>query len=116
MSENNCVFCQIIEGKAPAEIVYRDDQVIAFRDQHPAAPVHLLIIPVRHIPSLNRISEDDATLLGHLIIVTRKMAEQYHVSQSGYRFVINTGPNAGQSIFHLHAHLMGGRPLPGMAH
>lgn len=113
MSEN-CVFCQIVAGKSPGEIVYRDDQVTAFRDQHPAAPVHVLIVPNRHIISLNRISEEDEALLGHLVIVARKLAEQFHVSQDGYRFIINTGPDAGQTVFHLHAHLMGGRSLSGI--
>ncbi|RPJ45396.1 MAG: histidine triad nucleotide-binding protein [Chloroflexi bacterium] len=113
MSEN-CIFCQIVAGKAPGEIVYKDEQVTAFRDQQPAAPVHLLIVPARHITSLNRISEADEGLLGHLIIVARKLAEKFLISQSGYRFIINTGPDAGQTVFHLHAHLMGGKPLSGL--
>jgi histidine triad (HIT) family protein len=113
MSEN-CVFCQIVAGKATGEIVYQDDQVTAFRDQRPAAPVHLLLVPNRHIASLNRISEEDEALLGHLMIVASQLAEQNHISQSGYRFFINTGSDAGQTIFHLHAHLMGGRQLPGL--
>jgi histidine triad (HIT) family protein len=112
MSEN-CIFCQIVAGNTSGEIIYQDDLVTAFRDQHPSAPVHLLIIPNRHITSLNRISEEDEGLLGHLLIVARKLAEQNHISQSGYRFMINTGADAGQSVFHLHAHLMGGHPLPG---
>ncbi len=111
----NCIFCQIVAGKAPGEIVYQDEQVTAFRDQRSAAPVHLLIVPNRHITSLNRIREEDEALLGHLFIVARRLAEQNHISQDGYRFIVNTGPNAGQTVFHLHAHLMGGRPLPGLA-
>ncbi len=107
----NCVFCQIVAGKAPGEIVYHDNQVTAFRDQHPAAPVHFLIVPNRHITSLNRISEEDAPLLGHMLIVARRLAEQHRISQDGYRYIINTGPDAGQTVFHLHAHLMGGNPL-----
>jgi histidine triad (HIT) family protein len=113
MSEN-CIFCQIVAGKATGEIIYQDEQVTAFRDQHPAAPVHLLIVPNRHITSLNRISEDDEALLGHLVIIARKLAEQFLISQDGYRFIINTGPDAGQTVFHLHAHLMGGRALSGL--
>ncbi len=113
MSEN-CVFCQIVAGKAPGEIVYQDDQVTAFRDQHPAAPVHLLIVPNRHITSLNRIGEEDEGLLGHLMIAARKLAEQFHISQDGYRLIISTGSDAGQTVFHLHAHLMGGRSLSGL--
>ncbi len=124
----NCIFCQIVAGKAPAEIVYQDNLVTAFRDQRSAAssgvngpacgdaaaPVHILIVPNRHITSLNRITEADEALLGHLFIVARKLAEQKAISQDGYRFIVNTGPDAGQTIFHLHAHLMGGRRLPGL--
>lgn len=109
----NCIFCQIIAGSTPADIVYKDEQVTAFRDQHPAAPIHLLIVPNRHITSLNRISEEDDALLGHLIIVARRLAEQNQISQSGYRLVLNTGSDAGQSVFHLHVHLLGGRALGG---
>lgn len=110
----NCIFCQIVAGNATAEVVYQDDQVTAFRDQHPAAPIHLLIVPNRHITSLNRISEEDEALLGHLIVVARRLAEQNQISQSGYRLILNTGPDAGQTIFHLHLHLMGGRQLTGL--
>ena len=110
----NCVFCQIVAGKATGDIVYHDELVSVFPDQRPAAPVHLLIVPNRHITSLNRISEEDETLLGHLLIVARRLAEQYNISQNGYRFVINTGADAGQTVFHLHAHLMGGQVLPGL--
>ena len=113
MSEN-CIFCQIVAGKAPGDIVYQDDLVSAFPDLHPAAPVHLLIVPKRHITSLNRINEEDERLLGHLIIVARRLAEKHNISQNGYRFIINTGAEAGQTIFHLHAHLIGGQVLPGL--
>jgi histidine triad (HIT) family protein len=110
----NCIFCQIIAGLAPAEIVYQDESVTAFIDQHPAAPVHLLIIPNTHISSINQISEDDANLLGRLFVVARKLAEQKKVHQSGYRLVINTGADAGQTIHHIHLHLLGGERLSGM--
>ncbi len=110
----NCIFCQIAAGKAPGNIVYQDELVTAFPDQRPAAPVHLLIVPNRHITSLNRISEEDETLLGRILIVARRLAEQKNISQNGYRIVINTGAEAGQTIFHLHAHLMGGQDLPGL--
>ena len=109
----NCIFCQIVNGTVHTDIVYKDDLVTAFPDQHPAAPVHLLIVPNRHITSLNRISEEDEQLLGRLIIAARRLAEQQQISQSGYRLLLNTGSDAGQTIFHLHFHLMGGRPLPG---
>ncbi len=107
----NCIFCQIVAGSITADILYTDEQVTAFRDQHPAEPVHILIVPNRHITSLNRINEEDEALMGHLIITARRLAEQQKVSQSGYRVVINTGADAGQSVFHIHVHLMGGRPL-----
>lgn len=109
----NCIFCQIVARQTPTEIVYQDEQVTAFQDHHPAAPVHVLIVPNRHITSLNRISESDEALLGHLVVVARKLAENYHISQSGYRLILNTGADAGQSVFHLHYHLLGGKSLPG---
>lgn len=111
----NCIFCQIVAGKAPGKIVYQDDQVTAFHDQRHAAPVHILIVPNRHITSLNRISEEDEALLGHLLIIARRLAEQNNISQDGYRFIVNTGPHAGQTVFHLHAHLLGGHPLSGLS-
>lgn len=110
----NCIFCQIISGEISGDVVYRDETVTAFRDQRPAAPIHLLIVPNRHITSLNRITPEDETLLGHLIVVARKLAEQFHLSQDGYRLVVNTGADAGQTVFHLHFHLMGGQSLPGI--
>lgn len=109
----NCIFCQIVSGAIPTNLVYQDDQVTVFNDRHPAAPVHLLIIPNRHIISLNRIGEEDEALLGHMIIIARKMAEQQMVSQTGYRLMFNTGQDAGQTVFHLHLHLLGGKALPG---
>jgi histidine triad (HIT) family protein len=108
----NCIFCRIIAGNIPTEIVYRDDLVSVFHDQHPAAPVHLLVVPNRHITSLNRITEEDEGLLGHLIITARRLAEQLNISQSGYRLLVNTGNDAGQTVFHLHLHILGGEPLP----
>lgn len=110
----NCIFCQIVAGSSTAEVVYTDEQVTAFRDRQPAAPVHILIVPNRHITSLNRISDEDEGLLGHMLIVARRLAEQTQISQDGYRLILNTGPDAGQSVFHLHIHLMGGRRLVGL--
>ncbi len=112
----NCIFCQIVSGTAPGNLIYQDEQVAVFPDRHPAASVHLLIVPKRHITSLNHITEEDEALLGHLLIVARRLAEQNNISQSGYRFVINTGADAGQTVFHLHAHLIGGQVLPGLKH
>lgn len=109
---NECIFCQIIAGEAPATIVYADEQVTAFYDIHPITPVHILIVPNQHIESVNDIEEDQAALLGHLIVVAKKLAYASGLEQRGYRLVINTGPEAGQSVFHLHLHLIGGRRMP----
>lgn len=110
----NCIFCKIITGQIPASIVYQDEYVTAFKDRAPAAPTHLLIVPNRHIPSLNEIKEGDADLLGKLIIVGQKLAEQQKITQSGYRLLFNTGMDAGQTVYHIHLHLLGGHRLPGL--
>lgn len=104
-----CVFCQIISGGTNADIVHRDERVLAFRDIRPVAPLHLLIIPRRHIASLNELQSEDEALLGELFSVARKLAIQEELDRSGYRLVLNTGANAGQTVFHLHLHLLGGR-------
>ena len=111
MSEQNCLFCRILEGEIPAEVIYRDDRSIAFRDTNPQAPVHVLIVPHEHIESLDEASQRDEALLGHLLRVAARIANEAGLSESGYRTVINTGAGAGQSIFHLHVHVLGGRPL-----
>ena len=110
MNEPTCIFCNIVQGQAPARIVYQDDDVTAFHDVNPQAPVHILIIPNRHIPSVAHVEPQDQTVLGQLFAVARQIAEQQNVAD-GYRLVINTGPSAGQSVFHLHVHLLGGRPM-----
>jgi histidine triad (HIT) family protein len=107
-----CIFCQIIEGKAPANIIFRDEQVTAFHDARPIAPVHILVVPNVHITSLNEFESRYESLAGHMVNVARQLARELGVSQSGYRLVFNTGPDAGQSIFHLHLHMLGGRVLP----
>jgi histidine triad (HIT) family protein len=112
MTDPNCVFCSIIAGKAPADLVYRDDLVTAFHDNRPIAPIHILIVPNRHLASVNEVPRSDEPLLGHLITTARQLAEQAGVAETGYRLVINTGPHSGQAVFHLHLHLIGGRPLP----
>ncbi len=113
---DNCIFCQIAAGQKPGSIVYQDEQITAFRDLHPAAPVHLLIIPNRHIASLNDSVEEDQALLGLMLLAARRLAEQEGLQASGYRVMINTGADAGQTIFHLHMHLLGGQRLPGFVH
>jgi histidine triad (HIT) family protein len=115
MEENatqNCVFCSIIAHDTPASFVYEDDKVIAIKDTNPQAPVHLLLIPREHnLESLNDMSKLDETLMGHLLYVAAKVANQLEIAESGYRVVINTGEAAGQSVPHLHAHVLGGRAL-----
>ena len=103
-----CVFCSIAAGKAKADILYQDDEVTAFRDIHPVAPVHVLLIPNRHIVSAAQVQPGDEGMLGKLFVVARQLAEEEGVSQ-GYRLVVNSGAPAGQSVFHLHIHLMAGR-------
>lgn len=107
----HCIFCDIIAGTAPARIVYRDERVLVFHDIAPRAPVHLLVVPVEHLDSLNDLTPEHAALAGHLLLVARQMAEQHHLSRSGYRVVINTGRGAGQIVSHLHLHVTGGGPL-----
>jgi histidine triad (HIT) family protein len=106
----SCLFCRIIAGELPATIVYRDDDVIAFRDAHPQAPTHILVIPTRHIASIADTQDSDAALLGRLIAIAKQVAQTEKLS-AGYRLVINTGTQAGQSVFHLHMHLLGGRAM-----
>lgn len=106
-----CIFCNIIAGLAPGEILYQDEQVTAFRDIHPAAPTHVLIIPNRHVASVNELTAEDEPVIGHLFTVARFLAEQEGISQSGYRLIVNTGPHSGQLVFHLHLHLIGGQRM-----
>ena len=103
-----CIFCQIIAGEMPSDTVYTDQQVTAFRDINPAAPIHVLIVPNRHIPSIREVTEGDEPLLGHLLTVARQLAEEEGIDQSGYRLIINNGPDAHQEVPHLHLHLLGG--------
>jgi histidine triad (HIT) family protein len=104
------VFKRIIDGEIPAKIVYQDDQCLAFHDIAPQAPTHVIVIPKKEISSLVELSDDDATLVGHLIVTIRKLAEELKLDD-GYRVVVNCGAHAGQSVDHLHFHLLGGRPM-----
>jgi histidine triad (HIT) family protein len=108
---DSCIFCKIVSNEAKAEILYRDDQVTAFRDLHPVAPTHILIIPNRHIESVGALEVKDEPLMGHLFTVARKLAEEAGISKGGYRLITNTGVNAGQTVFHLHVHLIGGQRM-----
>ena len=104
-----CLFCRIIERHAPGKIVYEDERVVAIEDAHPQAPTHLLVLPRKHLPSLKEASVEDESLLGRLLTVAAQLAHERQLDARGYRTVINTGPLAGQSIFHLHIHVLGGR-------
>jgi histidine triad (HIT) family protein len=103
----DCTFCQIINHKLPAEIVYEDEDLVVFRDIHPDAPVHLLIVPRTHIDTLNSLDEKTAGIAAKMVLAGKRLAELYKI-QSGYRLIINCGREAGQIIFHLHMHFMGG--------
>ena len=108
---NDCIFCKIAAGEIPADIVYDDGEVLAFRDITPEAPVHLLLIPRRHIATLNDLSEADAALVGRLYLAGKQIAAKLGVAESGYRTVINCNRDAGQLVFHIHMHLLAGREL-----
>ena len=110
---NDCIFCKIAAGEIPADIVYDDGEVLAFRDINPEAPVHLLLIPRRHIATLNDLSEADAALVGRLHLAGKQIAAELGVAESGYRTVINCNRDAGQLVFHIHMHLLAGRELGG---
>ncbi len=110
MNESDCLFCKIVEGQIPADKVHEDDDVIAFRDINPQAPVHLLVVPRRHIASLNDASSEDQALLGRILLAARNLAQKEGVG-SGDRVVNNCGESAGQSVFHVHFHVLGGRAL-----
>jgi histidine triad (HIT) family protein len=105
------LFEKIIAGELPADIVYRDSRVVAFADIRPAAPVHLLIVPLKPIPTTDDIEDDDESLIGHMVIVARDLARQRGIAKSGYRLIVNCNPDSGQEVYHLHVHLLGGRPL-----
>jgi len=107
----DCIFCKIIGGQSPSQMLYRDEQACAFRDIHPVASTHILIVPIEHIPSVNDLKASDEGLIGHLFTVARQLAEQEGVDQTGYRLIVNTGPHAGQAVFHLHLHLIGGQRM-----
>ncbi len=107
----DCLFCEIVERKIPSKIVYEDDRSLAFEDIQPQAPVHVLIIPKEHLASLEAADEASAGLLGHLLLVSRDLARRLKIDGSGYRLLTNHGRGAGQSVFHLHFHLLGGRAM-----
>ncbi|MBX7221925.1 MAG: histidine triad nucleotide-binding protein [Blastocatellia bacterium] len=111
MAENDNIFLKITRGEIPADIVYQDERCIAFRDINPQAPVHILVIPREALESLNDASQSDEGLLGHLLRVVSKVANKVGIAEKGYRVVINTGQDGGQTVSHLHLHLLGGRDM-----
>ncbi len=107
---SDCLFCKIADGTIKTELLLQDDRAVAFRDIRPKAPTHLLVIPRQHIASLNELTEADEALVGHLHVLAKQLAAAEGLAD-GYRTVINTGPHAGQTVFHIHLHVVGGRPL-----
>ncbi|MGH7411507.1 MAG: histidine triad nucleotide-binding protein [Candidatus Methylomirabilis sp.] len=106
-----CLFCKIAKRELPAKIVYEDDESVAFEDINPKAPLHILIIPRRHLSTLLEASQGDDRLLGHLLLVANGIARQHGIADRGFRLVLNCNSEGGQVVFHLHLHLLGGRPL-----
>ena len=108
---DDCLFCKIIGGIIPATIVHEDESVVAFEDINPQAPVHILVVPRKHIPGTSDLAAEDASLVGHIHLVAAKLAAEKGIAKSGYRIVCNCGPHAGQAVDHIHFHLLGGRPM-----
>ncbi len=108
---SDCIFCKIAGKQIPSKIVHEDDQAVAFDDVNPQAPTHVLVIPRRHVASIAELNEADTGLLGHLMLTGSKVAKQKGIAEDGYRLVVNTGRNGGQTVFHLHLHVLGGRPM-----
>jgi histidine triad (HIT) family protein len=107
----DCIFCKIVSGEIPSDAVYRDEEVFAFRDINPQAPVHVLVVPVRHIASLAGLTEADSPLVGHMVHVASQLARQEGIAERGYRLAISCGREGGQAVPHLHLHLLGGRQM-----
>jgi histidine triad (HIT) family protein len=108
---SDCIFCKMASGEIRPDVVYEDDQVLAFRDLNPQAPTHVLVIPRRHIGTLNELEPADAELTGRLFLAARQVAEAEGIAERGYRTVINCNAEAGQSVFHVHLHVLGGRTM-----
>lgn len=106
-----CVFCKIVKGEIPAEIVFEDEDILAFKDIHPVAPIHIVVIPKKHIESVNDLKEGDIDLAGKMILTAKKMAKDFDISEKGYKLLIRTGECGGQEVPHIHLHLIGGAKL-----
>jgi len=107
----DCIFCKIIERKIPSRIVYEDDIALAFEDINPQAPVHTLVIPKKHIATVLDLGEDDSHVMGHLVKLANKIANEKGIAERGFRLVTNCNPESGQEVYHIHLHLLGGRPM-----
>jgi histidine triad (HIT) family protein len=107
----DCLFCKIVSGEIPATIIYRDEKVIAFNDINPQAPQHVLIVPHKHIATLNDLQVEDNELLGHMTQTAKNLAKKFGIAEAGYRLVMNCNADGGQTVFHIHMHLLGGRQL-----
>lgn len=107
----NCIFCKIVNGEIPSNKVYEDDEILAFKDINPAAPVHILVIPKKHITSLNEVEEKDEQLIGRIFLKIKKIANEQGIAEKGYRIVNNCGEDGGQEVPHLHFHILGGKKL-----
>jgi histidine triad (HIT) family protein len=108
---SDCIFCKIVAGEIPSEIVFQDDVCLAFKDINPGAPTHILIIPKEHIATLNDLTPQHESVVGHILLVAKEIASQLGVAESGYRVVANCNSDGGQAVFHIHFHLLGGRQL-----
>jgi len=108
---DRCIFCRIIAGELPSKQLYHDEHLTAFRDIHPVAPTHILIVPNRHIASLNEAAPEDERLLGSMFTLAQQLARQEGVADEGYRLIVNTGGHGGQTVYHLHMHLIGGQRM-----
>ena len=108
---DSCIFCKIANNEIQSNIVYRDEQVTAFRDLHAVAPTHILIVPNKHIESVNQLKSEDEALVGHMFTVASQIAAEEGIADSGYRIITNTGANGGQTVFHMHLHLIGGQRM-----
>lgn len=109
--DNECIFCKIVAKKLDSKVVYEDKEIMAFKDIHPIAPVHVLIIPKEHISSINDVTKENALLLGKMIVAARNIAEELKIAEDGYKLLFRTGKHGGQEVDHIHLHLIGGAPL-----
>ncbi|MBA1446100.1 MAG: histidine triad nucleotide-binding protein [Chromatiales bacterium] len=108
---SDCLFCKMVSGDIQPNVVYEDDDVLAFRDLNPQAPTHILVIPKRHISTLNDLEPDDEALMGKIVLAAARIAEKEGIAEAGYRTLLNCNAEAGQTVFHIHLHLLGGRPM-----